>query len=230
MAEVQRAGRVGRDELDQHPVGPRGLAAEAVPLANDLGDDRLLGGRRQPQVDEAGAGDLERVDPALHGRLALQRVDQRRGEFARILLQRLGERHRGGAGQVAVRGLLGRFEHRRERRIGCDLGDGRAQRVDELLFGLDHGSILRGTPGAACSPSRGSNCAGIVAVCRPLRPGVQRRAVRRCGLRMPAMPSAPMLWPDPNLPGAAALPRHIGKYRVLKPARRRRDRRGLPVP
>ena len=46
---------------------------------------------------------------------ALQRVDQRLRQFARVLLQRLGQLHRGGAGEVAVRGLLGRLEGRRQR-------------------------------------------------------------------------------------------------------------------
>jgi hypothetical protein len=48
-----------------------------------------LAAARQAQVDEARAGDFQRLHPALHGRLLLQRLHQRGGQFARVLLQRL---------------------------------------------------------------------------------------------------------------------------------------------
>jgi hypothetical protein len=48
----------------------------------------------------------------LEGGRRQQVVAQRFGHLARVLLQRLGQLHRGGAGQVAMGGGLGRFEHR----------------------------------------------------------------------------------------------------------------------
>jgi hypothetical protein len=87
MAHVQRAGGVGRDELHHHLAAVGGLAAEACAGGQHLGHHGLLGGGLQAQVDEAGAGDLQRLHPALHGGLGLQR-STRAGHLARVLLQR----------------------------------------------------------------------------------------------------------------------------------------------
>jgi hypothetical protein len=62
MADVQRAGGVGRDELDHHMAPAGALAAVAHPPAASTSPPRLARRGRQPQVDEAGAGDLERFD------------------------------------------------------------------------------------------------------------------------------------------------------------------------
>ena len=107
---VQRPGRVGGDEFDDHTAAAARLATEAFPSGDDLGHDRLPRRRLQREIDEAGPGDLHRLHPALYRRLALQRLDQCRGDFARIALQRLGQLHRHGAGQVAMRGVARRFE------------------------------------------------------------------------------------------------------------------------
>ncbi len=67
VAHVQRAGRVGRHELHHHAL--RRAAARwpnASAAASTSRTTRCLRFGRQPQVDEAGAGDLERLDPALH--------------------------------------------------------------------------------------------------------------------------------------------------------------------
>mgnify|MGYP000355435931 CR=1 FL=1 len=84
-------------------VGGLGHAGEIA----DLPGAGLLGRGRQAQVDEAGAGDLERTDPALHLCLSIQRGHKRLGQRPRVALERLGQLHGRGDGQVAVGGLLG---------------------------------------------------------------------------------------------------------------------------
>ncbi len=70
VADVQRAGRVGRDEFDDHVVaGAAGAAAEGRALFEHAARDRLLGAGGHAQVDEAGAGDVGRVDQALPRRV-----------------------------------------------------------------------------------------------------------------------------------------------------------------
>ena len=59
MADVQRPGRVGRDELDDHALaGPRRVAAEGVALLDDRGEAAGDERRVEPEVDEARARDL----------------------------------------------------------------------------------------------------------------------------------------------------------------------------
>jgi hypothetical protein len=65
MAHVQRAGRVGRDELDQHAFVARRLEAEARARLQHRAHDLLLGRRLEPDIDEAGAGDVDVRNPAL---------------------------------------------------------------------------------------------------------------------------------------------------------------------
>jgi len=125
MADVQRAGGVGRDELDQHLAVGQGLAAELLALDQHLGHDGLLGLGLEAQVDEAGAGDLKAGHPLLDGGLLLQGVDQGLGKFTRVLLEGLGQLHGGRAGQVAVGGLLGGLEDGNVAAVG----DGDAQGI-----------------------------------------------------------------------------------------------------
>mmetsp|Transcript_20389 Transcript_20389/g.78156 ORF Transcript_20389/g.78156 Transcript_20389/m.78156 type:complete len:636 (-) Transcript_20389:435-2342(-) len=146
MAHMQRAGGVGRHELHHHMLAGRRALAEMGAGGQHLGHHRLLGGRLEADVDEARAGDLERLHPLLDRRLGLQRGDQPRGQFTRVGLERLGQLHRGRAGEIAMGGLLGGFKGCRGVRAR---GDG-LQRVGECgeqrLLGLDHGSILGGGP------------------------------------------------------------------------------------
>ena len=113
-------------------------------LGQHLRDHLLAGGGLEADVDEAGTGDLHRLDPLLRRGAGLQGRDQRLRERARVLLQRTGELHRQRAGEVAVGGLLGVLEGRLDRRTGRDLGQRVAERGEELLFGLNHAGILRG--------------------------------------------------------------------------------------
>jgi len=126
-------------------VAAGGLAAEGIACGQHFGHHRLFGGRRQAQVDEPGAGNLQRLDPALHGSLALQQVHQPGGQFTRVLLQRPRQLHGAGDGQVAMAGLLGGLEsgdgHGRTRLLR-QLRQRHLQRLPQLLLCLDHRTIL----------------------------------------------------------------------------------------
>ena len=163
VAQVQRAGGVGGNEFDQYTLAVGRLQAEALACLQHLGHHRLLGGGRQTQVDEAGAGDFERADPALHRGLALQGRDELLGHRARVALGGARHRHRGGNRQVAMRGLLGRLEGEREAVPGSRLLGGLAQGVEQRLLGLDHGDdstvALCGRP----------VCPGVASACAALR-------------------------------------------------------------
>jgi hypothetical protein len=144
VAHVQRAGGVGGDELDHQLLAVGCLAAEALGARQHLGHHGLLGRRLEPEVDEARAGDLHRVDPALHRLPAAERLDQRLRQLARVLLQRAGELHRRGAGEVAMRRLLGVLEHRLEGRARYQLGQRLTQGAQQLVLGFNHPAILKG--------------------------------------------------------------------------------------
>ena len=108
VAHVQRAGRVGRDKFDQHLLVCRNrLDAVALPGGQHLAHGLLLGFGLEPEVDEAGAGDLDRINPALVRRQGHQRGLQTFSELARVELERLGQLHGGRGGKVAMGGDLG---------------------------------------------------------------------------------------------------------------------------
>jgi len=110
MADMQRAGRVGRHEFDQH-AHPRGRLLPVMRAGfQHLAHDLLLGLRREADVEETGTGDVDAFDPALVGRRGEQGQAQFLTELTRIFLERLGQLHGRGAGEIAVRSDLGRFE------------------------------------------------------------------------------------------------------------------------
>ena len=87
VPDMQRAGRIGRDELDHHALAaPRFAAPVAVGCGENARHHRLARRRRHEDVDEAGARDVDLRHPFGTG----QRGDELRGELARIALQRLG--------------------------------------------------------------------------------------------------------------------------------------------
>jgi hypothetical protein len=139
MAQVQRAGGVGRDEFAHQLAAMCRAQAELGAVGQHLGHHGLPRGRLQPQVDEAGAGDLQRVHPLRHRGLRLQRGHQGGGQFARVALLRLGQGHGRGDGEIAMRGLLGGFEGRAVGRTGRHLGHGVGKGGEQGLLGLDHG-------------------------------------------------------------------------------------------
>jgi hypothetical protein len=134
VADVQRAGRVGRDELDQHAFVARRLEAEARPRLQHRAHDLLLGRRLEPHVDEAGAGDVDVRNPALVSRQGQQGGTQGFGHLARVQLEGFGELHRGGGCEVPVRGHLGGFEGSLGASAGGELFQRVGQRREQFLF------------------------------------------------------------------------------------------------
>ncbi len=109
MADVQRAGRIGADELDQHPPSAADVRpAELGPL--DLAEDLRPESRREAEVEIAGTGDLDVGEQA---RGILDVVDDRLGDRDRRLAlgARQAERHR--RGEVAERRVLGDLKKQR---------------------------------------------------------------------------------------------------------------------
>ena len=143
VADVQRAGRIGRDEFHARHLAGAVLVvtvvAAIVEHARDLGVVRL---RAQEEIDEARSGDFHFVDLCTFR----QRGDQRFGDRARILARRFGQQHRGIGGEIAMFFLPRAFDHEGRGGIG---GQGalfpqaldRAQ--DELIQSFFHEEILR---------------------------------------------------------------------------------------
>jgi hypothetical protein len=135
VAHVQRAGRIGRDELDQHLLAGGGLLAEGgAGGIQHLAHDLLLGGRLQADVEKAGAGDLDGFDPLAESGGGEQRGAQLFGQFAGLAAERFGELHGGRAGEIAMGSHLGRLE----RGFGASAGREGFERVrerrEQLLF------------------------------------------------------------------------------------------------
>jgi hypothetical protein len=109
-------------------------AAEGFLFCEHGADHRLLGGGREAQVDEAGAGDFSALHEALGLRMREHRLDDLLGELARIGAQRLGQLHRHVAGDVAMRRDLWAFQ----RDGGGDEGGfgGALGRQGDLLHGV----------------------------------------------------------------------------------------------
>ncbi len=119
VADVQRPGRIRRDELDHHALAaPRIAATETLALGEDVPDHRLPRRAGDEDVDEPGAGDLD----LLHQFGGRQRGHQRLREFARISLQRLRVLERDIRREVAVLRLLRAIEL--DRRSGAIRRDG----------------------------------------------------------------------------------------------------------
>ena len=145
MAHVHRAGGVGGDVLEVDlALAFRHLAlAEVALLGTRLGDNALQNGRGQADIDEAGAGDVNRRDHVVFRQV----VHDDLGYLARVPFRELrrAQGHRGGPVAVpfvarALERRLGRLRER-ERPV---LDGGRRGRVDQLfkLFANVHGIRL----------------------------------------------------------------------------------------
>ena len=75
----------------------------------------------------------------VHLGLAAHCVHQGLGHLARVLLQGPRQRHGAGDGQIAVRGLAGRFERGFDGGVWGRFSERRAQRHEQRLAGLFHG-------------------------------------------------------------------------------------------
>ena len=125
-ADRQRAGGIGRDELDLDALrragGRGGAGAEVAAGRADLGGGLGVPGRRQEQVDEARPGDL---DPLDGGQRRSDRGDLLR-HLARVALRAPGQLQSSVRCEVAVLGVVGAGEP--------DLGaDGRGESRGEAL-------------------------------------------------------------------------------------------------
>ena len=82
VAHVHRAGRIGRDELNQDALRlARSARAEVLARGEHLGERARQPGVRQEQVHEARAGDLEALEARPEA--LLQRVPEALGDLAR---------------------------------------------------------------------------------------------------------------------------------------------------
>ena len=114
VADRQRAGRVGRDELDDGRLaGVRVGAPPGRAGRQDVGEAgrEVLAG--EADVDKARAGDLDRLDERGVER---QSGHERLGDGARRAAERLGEAERHVRGEVAVARVARRLERDLDRR------------------------------------------------------------------------------------------------------------------
>ena len=107
VPDMHRAGGVGRDvlDIDLRPTAPGSPAIGGIGLDQRLEHAVPIGGL-QSEVDEAGAGDLRRIDILV----ARQRGGDAGGKLARLGAERLREHHRRIDGEVAMRGFARRFD------------------------------------------------------------------------------------------------------------------------
>ena len=153
-AEVDRAGRVGRDELQVDPVASLRVAATiGRPSLDDR--PRELSGRRgvQRDVEESRPGDVNRLDAAHR----TQACGQGRGHLAGRHTRTLGNLHGDVRRPVAVIAIPGPldahlFGHVHGKLTGGDgVDEGGADREDEQFGGHPHDS--RGADSVDPDPS-----------------------------------------------------------------------------
>jgi len=113
-------------------------------LRQHLAHGLLPGFGLQANVEKTRPGDLDGRHPFLKGGCALQRGFDLLAQRARIGLERLGQLHRGGAGQVAMRRLFGRFKRGLLPRAGRNLLQRRGQGSEQFLFHGKHGADILG--------------------------------------------------------------------------------------
>ena len=136
MADVQRTRRVGGYEFDHHRLAQmRARQAERIEFGEHPRDNRLPRRRRQHDVDEARAGDVDALDELRGG----ERGNERFRKLPRIALRALGERQCDARRVVAVRGLLRPVEHDGHSGVLGHHGAHRCrQRAFEFCFRIGH--------------------------------------------------------------------------------------------
>ena len=156
VAEVQRAGRVGRDVLEKHALAFKSAAravgrAQAQYVAHGLD----LGVLREAEIDKARSGDLDVGKNVAESGVIFHGLNQRGSEFAGIFPGLLGALQRDRACDVAVTGLLGTLQTNRfALKAACGKGAGK-QFGESLFLIFDHFSdfveIGRKGGGAGCA-------------------------------------------------------------------------------
>ena len=147
VADVQRPGRVRRDELDDGPAAGAAVAATVLLAFGEhafhLG---LPGGGRQEEIDEAGSRDLGLRDQ----RVPRDRCDDLRRQRARVGARGLGEAHRDAGREVAVLGVARAFDGGVRRRAVAERACGQCGErfVDQFFDEVFQGAPVSGI--AAC--------------------------------------------------------------------------------
>ncbi len=133
MAHMHRTGRIGRnifdiDLLALPHIGPSEIVAAFGNRREHLVPDTLL----QPEIDEPRSGDLDRS----HIGVARKPLGNCRGDFARILAQRLGHHHRRVGRKVPMGGIARRLDHDAAQQFAIvgQLGKTRDQRIGDAPF------------------------------------------------------------------------------------------------
>ena len=144
VADMQRAGRVGRDEFDDHfSVWVGRLRAVQRASFQHFAHGGLFGGGLEPDVDEAWPGNFNGIDPAFKRRSLQQQGAQGFCGLARVLFQGFGQLHGRRAGKVAMCGDFGRLEGGLVTGTGRELIQRDSQGGKQVFFNRKHGRILR---------------------------------------------------------------------------------------
>ena len=106
VRNVQRARGIRGNELDLHAYAQPELRAAVCAAKFERAPYlTVISIRRQKEVDEPGAGDLHLGN----GAARRQQLEQRLGNFARVLAGRLGEAHGQIGGEIAVLSIARAF-------------------------------------------------------------------------------------------------------------------------
>ena len=135
VADVQRPGRIGRNELDLYLPPPAFFRPAKIPaLPEDGANDFQLGRAAQMKVDEARASHLGPLDEGRRRHSSEQRLR----DFPWIALHRPRELHREIAGKIAVLRLPGPLQNDgRVRPIRRKGGQGRAHQIGKMGLDID---------------------------------------------------------------------------------------------
>ena len=120
VADVQRTGGIGGHEFQQDARGGlRGVPAVVLAALENRLQLRVEGGRRQVEIDETGAGDLDLLQLVGLGDL----LDDGRGQVARAAARRFCEAHRDVGREVTVRGIAGALDRALGREVARRVGE-----------------------------------------------------------------------------------------------------------
>jgi hypothetical protein len=131
MPHMQRAGRIGGNELDQHLVALAGVTvAECIARRADLRHDAVPSSGCQVKIDETGAGNFGLGYQRRSGQLGQDALRQ----LAWIAFQRTCQLHRCIAGKIAVGGVFRTLDLEAHRGVGRHRFEGLADQEGDLFF------------------------------------------------------------------------------------------------
>ena len=154
VANVQRARWISGNKLHQHAVTGVGLLAKRRGLRQHLAHDLLLGLGLEFDIDKAGTGNVNGRHPALKRRGRQQLGAQVFGQLTRVELERLGQLHGGGGGQVTMGGDLGRLKSGFGTRAGKEFFQGLRQGFEQFNFYRQHAADFTRDSGPVRFPQR----------------------------------------------------------------------------